>query len=50
MRYIVNPQNSNVEGYCYSISSGCGTRCLSNCPANCKARANNCETFCMSKG
>jgi hypothetical protein len=49
MKYIMNPQNSNVEGYCYS-SSGCAARCATNCPANCAANGNNCGTFCLTKG
>jgi Cys-rich peptide (Clo7bot family) len=45
MKYIINPQNSNVEGYCYS--AGCGAKCTAKCAQKCLARENGCQTFCF---
>jgi len=47
MKYIINPQNSNVEGYCYS--AGCAGKCAAFCPTNCQAKQNQCGTFCFTK-
>jgi Cys-rich peptide (Clo7bot family) len=47
MKYIINPQNSNVEGYCYA--AGCSSKCGSKCWAQCAALGNECMTFCFTK-